>query len=121
MRIKNKYHRNRHFQKKQWKRIRNQSRPFETVMPIDNWNPDYLSWHWSTDDQIQSHFEWIEQQARAIENGTHKHWHSAPKHFRKTLNGHRKARVNHVLNKVRRGDYESEFPTFKNDANWQWF
>jgi len=123
MRTENKYIRNRRFRVKHWNRIRNQNHPYETLCPyrIDVAPRDYWVRLWDTLEQIKSHFESIERQARAIENGTHKHWNHAPKHFRKTLWKQRKAQERRVLAKIRQGDYDAVMPTFKKDADWLWF
>lgn len=123
MRIKNKYLRNKAFRVKHWNRIRNQSHPFETLCPyiIDVAPNIYWVRGWDEVEQIKSHFEWIDKQSRAIENGTHKRWHHAPKHFRKTIWEHRKAYERNVMAKVLQGDYDAVFPNWKKDADWNWF
>ena len=115
-RIENKYIRNRCFHVKHWKRIRSKEHPYKTMCP-------FLSpWYsWTYESQIKYHFEDITTRSRAIENGTHRHWNHAPKHFRKILNNRRKARERNALAKLRQGDYEVEFPKFKRDADWLWF
>lgn len=76
---------------------------------------------YTVEEQVKIHFEWIEEQARAIENGTRKHWNHAPKFFRKILNQSRKSLEKKAMSKVRQGEYETEFPTFKRDADWLYF
>lgn len=117
MRINNKYIRNRHFRNKHWKRIRNQSHPFETYMP---WFFYYVGANYTTEQQIKDHFDWITKQARQIESGN-RHGLHAPKDFRKGLNARRKAKERQILNRIRLGDYDAEMPTFKRDADWLWF
>jgi hypothetical protein len=123
MRIDNKYIRNRRFRAKAWSRIRNQSHPFETMMPysIHSASSDYWIRRWTFDEQVKSHFEWIEQQARAIDKGTHKTWKHASSGFRRQLNKERKAQERHAMAKIRNGDYEVEVPKFKRDADWLYF
>lgn len=125
MRIHNKYIRNRHFRAKHWKRIRNQSHPFETFCPYDGRGNEgyYHNTHYFSNDvdaQVKRHFDWITQQARAIENGG-RTGHNAPKWFRKCLNKTRQAQAKNILTKVMLGDYDAEFPKFKRDANWLYF
>lgn len=116
MRIENKYLRNRHFRNKHWKRVRATELPHRTFMPYN-----HESWDSSAEAQVIYHFEFIEKRARVIENGSNCSWNHAPKHFRQMLNRSRKAKVNAVMSKVRNGDYEVEFPTFKRDADWLYF
>jgi len=77
--------------------------------------------NWTFEEQVQSHFEWIEQQARVIDKGTHKTWKNAPSTFRRVINKQRKAIERHAIARIRNGDYEYEVPTFKRDANWLYF
>jgi len=112
MRIKNKYNRNRHFRLKHWKRIRSQSHPFETMCS----NPEYCH-IWSYEKQVKDHFEWIIQQARALETGQPCFMNS-PSGFRRLLNKKRKAQERNVMAKIRQGDYDAEIPKWKNDAAW---
>lgn len=76
---------------------------------------------WTFEEQVRDHFEWIDKRARAMENGTHKRWHHAPKHFRQTLWQERKAQERSVMAKINQGDYDLELPTYKKDADWLWF
>ena len=123
MRIENKYNRNRAYRAKHWNRIRNQSHPYETFCPyqIDVAPHSYWVRMWDTLEQIKSHFERIDEQARAIENGTHKRWNHAPKWFRKQLNKQRQAAENNIMARIRQGDYDAAFPQWKRDADWLWF
>ncbi len=112
MRISNKYIRNRVYRSKHWNRIRHLTNPFEYT---------HGNWYCTTAEQIKNHFEWIDQQARAIENGTHRQWVHAPKHFRKTIWQERKSQERVVMARIRQGDYDAEMPKFKRDADWLWF
>jgi len=112
MRIENKYNRNRAYRAKHWKRIRRQNNPYEHT---------HGAWYYTSEEQVKSNLEGITNQARAIENGSHKHWHHAPKHFRKSIWMERKAQERNVLAKIRQGDYDAEMPAFKKDADWLWF
>lgn len=77
---------------------------------------------WRTfDEQVKSHFELIELQARAIDKGSKKNWNHAPADFRRELNKQRKAKERCVLARIRNGDYDCEIPHFKKDANWLYF
>lgn len=121
MRINNKYLRNRAYRAKHWNRIRAKEQPFKTYMPWSTYNSEYIAYGNSTEEQIENHFEWITEQARRIENGSHRHGNHAPKYFRKILNGSRKAWERRIMAKIRQGDYEAEMPTFKRDADWLYF
>jgi len=112
MRIHNKYLRNRHFRIKHWKRIYKISHPYVNTQGV---------WYWTSEEQIKSNFDNIAKKANFIENGSHKHWNHAPKSFRKILNNSRKAKERQVMVKIRNGDYDSEFPKFKRDADWLYF
>lgn len=116
MKIQNKYLRNRAFRRKVWNRIRAKSHPFETYMP-------FVSSYYSNtcEDQIKRNFKWITEKARAIDKGTHREMFHAPKHYRKILNAKRKAREKYAMDRIRQGDYDAEFPTWKRDADWLWF
>lgn len=114
MRIKHKYIRNRHFHVKHWKRIRAKEQPFKTFCPYYGWDKH----HWcDAEEQVNRHFEWITQQARALENGQ-PCFMNAPSQFRRLINRDRKARERAVMAKIRQGDYDAEMPKFKKDANW---
>ena len=117
MRTINKYLRNRDFRQKAWNRIRSKEHPFETITPyyIDNIAG------WTVEEQIKSHFDWITEQSRAIDNGAHCHMFHAPKFFRKMLWKKRKSLERNVMAKIRNGHYDLEMPTFKRDADWVWF
>lgn len=123
MRIKNKYIRNRLSRVKHWKSVRNRNHPFVTLCPyrIDVAPSAYWVRNWDTEEQIKSHFEWIDEQARAIESGHHRSFFHAPKHYRQRLWKLRKAQEKVVMAKIRQGDYDAEMPTFKQDADWLWF
>ena len=112
MRITNKYIRNRNFRAKHWKRARSLTNPYEHT---------HGAWYYTTEESIQSHFESIDKQARAIENGSHKHWHHASADFRRQLNKERKAKERNAMAKIRNGDYDADMPCFKRDADWLWF
>ena len=119
MRIKNKYLRNRHFQRKTWKRIRNIRHPYETSVPFfmeGEWRTGY----WSYENQIKGNFEWIDKQSRAIDKGSKNgtFMGGAPADFRRCLNRVRRARERKALAQLRQGNYELEFPIFKKDAAW---
>jgi hypothetical protein len=77
--------------------------------------------NWTFEEQVKNHFEWIDQQARAIDNGTRKHWNHASAGFRRQINKERKAQERHAMAKIRNGDYEVEVPKFKRDADWLYF
>ena len=116
MKIQNKYLRNRAFRSKAWKRIRSKSHPFETYMPFVS---PYYSYTY--EDQIKRHFEWITEQARAIDKGTHRGMFHAPAFYRRILNAARKGREKQAMERIRQGDYDTEFPVWKRDADWLWF
>lgn len=123
MRIKNKYIRNRSFRLKYWKHIRSKSQPYETLCPyrIDIAPRSYWVKLWDTEEQIKRHFEWITEQARRLENGSHRStWH-APKSYRKVLNDKRKAAERNYISKIRQGNYDALEPKFKKDADWFYF
>ena len=119
MKIQNKYLRNRAFRQKAWNRIRAKEQPYETFMPYDFYGNTLPEW--SSEEQVKRHFKWIDEQARAIDKGTHRGMFHAPKHYRKILNADRKAQEKQAMDRVRRGDYDAEFPVWKRDADWQWF
>jgi len=112
MRTENKYIRNRRFRLKAWKRVRSLTNPYEYT---------HDSWYWTTEKRVESNFEWIAKQARAIDSGTHKHWNHASASFRRELNKQRKAKERHALARINNGDLEYEVPTFKRDADWLYF
>lgn len=112
MRIKHKYLRNKHFWNKHWKRIRAKEQPFKTLFPYSA----YTGRLYPTEEQIRQNFEWITQQARALETGQACFMNS-PAFFRRLLNRKRKSRERSALSKIRQGDYEAELPTFRKDAN----
>ena len=125
MRLKNKYNRNRAYRVKHWKRIRNTEHPFETFCPYDRYGNEgyYIKSRFysnDTQEQINRHFEWINERARYLENGTHK-CINASSWFRRQRNSELRAEERAALNKVRLGDYEAQFPLFKKDANWIYF
>lgn len=116
MRINNKYIRNRHFQRKHWNTIRRKSHPFETSMP---WYGYRIKWDSSTEGQIRRHFEWITEQARALDRGSHRQpFMTAPKWFRKQIASQRKAKERMIMAKIRQGNYEEELPKWRSDAAW---
>lgn len=123
MRIEHKYIRNRAYKSKHWKRIRSQSHPYETLCPysIDDAPNWYWIRRWDVEEQIKSHFEWIDKQARAIENGTHKHSHHAPKSFRQVIWNRRKSQERVILKKINNGNYDTDFPLYKKDADYDYF
>ena len=121
MRINNKYLRNHAYRNKHWKRIRAKEHPFETLTPYYLGNGGYWSGDWTFEKQVKRHFEWITEQAWAIENGTHRGMFHATSGFRRILNKQRKARERAALNKIRNGDYDAELPIFKKDADWLYF
>lgn len=116
MRIKHKYLRNRHFWNKHWKRIRAKEQPFKTLCPYYGW-PHGKSFYNDAEEQVKHHFEWITQQARALETGQSCFMNS-PAFFRRLLNKKRKSCEKTVMAKIRQGDYEAELPYFKKDANF---
>jgi hypothetical protein len=118
MRIKNRYQRNRAFHSKHWNRIRSAVHPYETSMPYCQ--PWYS---WTTEEQIESHFEEIALKVRALESGTHKQWivWNASADFRRQINKQRKARDRHKMEKIRNGNYELEFDKYHEDASWYYF
>ena len=118
MRIKNHYIRNKHYCSKHWNRIRIKSHPFETMMP---WFYYSSQTYYPTEEQIANHFDWIDKQARALESGHHLGLFHAPKDYRKMINRGRSAKVKHIMDLYRLGDYDAEIPKFKNDADWDYF
>lgn len=121
MRIKNKYLRNRHFRRNCWNRVCAKEQPYKTHMPCNTYNPEYVAWILTTEQQVENHFSYIEKTVRAIDKGSHRAWAHAPASFRKFLNRGRKALERKALAKIQQGDYEVEVPTFKNDADWLYF
>jgi hypothetical protein len=117
MRIKNKYIRNRVFRSKHWNCIRSKSHPYETFMP-SYFNSKI---HYTFEEQVKSNFEWIIQQSRALENGGHSGMFHSTSSFRRIINRERKAKERNVMARLRRGDYDVEFPKFKRDADWLYF
>jgi len=111
MRTENKYIRNRNFRAKHWKRARSLTNPYEHT---------HGAWCYTTEESIQSHFESIDKQARAIENGSHTYYNHASADFRRQINKKRKAQERVAMPKIRNGDYDVEVPRFKRDANWLW-
>lgn len=115
MRINHKYIRNRRFRSKAWKRIRSTEQPYKTHCPYLN---GYTTW--TFDEQVKNHFDWIAERARGMDTGHRLFFHS-PKHFRQTLWKRRKAQERLAMNKINHGDYEADIPTFRRDADWEWF
>ena len=111
MRIENKYIRNRRFRVNAWKRARATRNPYEHTED---------SWYWSHEDRIKSHFETIEKDARCFDKGHHNRFHASSS-FRRELNKQRKAAERCAINKIRLGDYDTEVPKFKPDADWLYF
>ena len=118
MRIKNKYIRNRNARSKAWHSVRNRNHPFETMMPWFYYNSKA---NYTFEEQVKNHFEWIDEQARAVESGHHRSFFHAPKHYRQDLWKERKAQERVILARIRQGDYDVEMPKFKKDADWLWF
>ena len=118
MRIKNKYLRNRSFRIKHWNYIRSKSQPYKTIMPWFGYNTESS---YSADEQIKNHFEWITQQSRAIENGCHTGMFHSTSSFRRLINKERKAKERAVMQKIRNGNIDVEFPKFRRDADWYYF
>lgn len=112
MRIKHKYLRNRHFRNKHWKCIRAKEQPFKTLYPYSA----YTGRLYPAEEQIERHFKWITQQARALETGQPCFMNS-PAFFRRLLNKGRKARERTAMAKIRQGDYDVEMPLFRKDAD----
>lgn len=48
------------------------------------------------------------------------HWHTAPKHYRKTLNRIQRARAKQTLYKMLNGDENVNFEDNYKDCNWYW-
>lgn len=122
MRIQNKYIRNRHFRQKHWNRERVKHHPYETYMPYMVWSyPTKGENKNSTEAQIKWHFDLIAQRARDLENGTHRQYNHAPKHYRKIHNDKRKAAERKAMARVRQGIEDIEFPVWKKYADWYYF
>lgn len=113
MRINHKYLRNKHIHNKQWRRIRAKEQPFKTFCPYSA----YTGRGYSSERQVEDHFKWITQQARALETGQPCFMNS-PAFFRRLLNRQRKSRERTAMAKIRQGDYDAEFPTFRKDADF---
>ena len=103
---------------KNWKRIRNTEHPIETSMPWFYWNSVA---NYTEEEQIQNHFDWIDERARYLESGNHRGHFNAPSWFRNLLNRKIRAGERAALDKVSKGDYDATFPILKKDANWLWF
>jgi hypothetical protein len=116
-RISNKFVRNKIYRSKHWKRVRAKEHPHET----------YCHWLfpnstiWNVEKQIKDNFENIDEQARRIENGSHRSFEHAPSYYRRKLNRKRKAKERNALNKIKNGNYDVEIPVFRKDANWLYF
>lgn len=109
MRINNKYLRNCAFRQKAWNSIRSKEHPFEYC-------------HWGIyEEQVNSNFNWITEQARAIDKGTHRGMFHAPKSYRQFIKSERKGQEKQVMDCIRQGDYDAEFPKWKRDADWLYF
>jgi hypothetical protein len=117
MRTENKYNRNRAFRTKCWKRMRNITHPYETLCP----HSIYGIGIWSYEEQVQSHFEWIGIRAKALENGVDGGFFHATSSFRRSRNKQYKAKERSAMQKIRNGNYDIEVPTFKKDADWDFF
>ena len=118
MRIRNRYIRNRSFRSKYWNKIREKEHPYRTGCPMLEY---YELFGNNIEEQVRSHFKWITQQARAIENGAHSGVFHATSSFRRILNQERKARERVALRRIRNGDYDVEVPHFRKDADWYYF
>lgn len=118
MRINNKYLRNKAFRNKHWNRIRRKSHPFDTYNPYGLYSSHMTS---PVEEQIRRNFEWIEQQARALESGNSGGLFHATSGFRRMLNSMRKAQERTAMARIRNGNYDTEMPKFKNDADWFYF
>jgi hypothetical protein len=112
MRIKNRYQRNRIARQKYWNHCRSKTNPYEHT-------EDFF--HWTTEEQIKSHFKWIDKQARAMESGVHKGFFHASSSFRRLINRQNKAAIRNAMHKINRGDYDAIVPNFKRDADWLYF
>lgn len=117
MRTENKYNRNRAFRIKCWKRMRNITHPYETYCPWSIYGY-YMS---SYEEQVQSNFEWIGIRAKALENGVEGGFFHATSSYRRSINKVRKAKERSAMQKIRNGNYDIEIPTFKRDADWNFF
>jgi hypothetical protein len=117
MRTENKYNRNRAFRIKYWKRMRNITHPYETYCIYDRYGYHGRSY----EEQVQSHFEWIGIRARALENGVDAGFFHATSSFRRSRNKQYKAKERSAMQKIRNGNYDIEVPTFKRDADWDFF
>lgn len=118
MRIKHKYLRNRHVYRTTWKRVYRKEHVLETFCPKD-WQ--YLRFG-SAEEQIKENLKWIDEQTRYIVNGSHRcPLDSVPSTHRRMLNRERKAQERAIMAKIRQGDYELEFPKFKQDAAWDYW
>jgi hypothetical protein len=116
MKIKHKYLRNRVFRSKHWNRVRSKENPYRTFYPYF-----YGRMVSSYEKQVESHFNEIKEEARAIENGCHPGRYSSTSSFRRFLNKERKAIERQAMSKIRKGDYDIPFPVFKKDADWLYF
>jgi hypothetical protein len=117
MRIKNKYLRNRIFRSKNFNRIRRKEHPYCCSVP---WSIDGKIYY-PIEEQIEYHFKWINQQARAFENGCHSGVFHATSSYRRIHNQSFKAKEQSALAKINRGNYDIEFPIFKKNADWYYF
>ena len=119
MRIKNKYLRNRHVYAMAWNWVRSKEQPYKTLCPFLF---SQLDWQKDYEDQIKYHFEWIEEQARYIVNGSHRiSFDSASPIHRRLINAKRKAVERNIMAKIRQGDYDLELPKFKYDAAYDYW
>ena len=128
MRLKNKYNRNRAYRVKHWKRIRNTEHPYRTFCQYNRFGLDVGYWHngkfhsYDADAQIRRNFEWIDQQARYLESGTHKKL-NASSWVRRQCNSDFRAQERAALNRVRQGDEDALFPVNKRRSCslfWYW-
>jgi hypothetical protein len=112
MRNKNRYQRNRSFRQKYWNHCRSKTNPYEHT-------EDYF--HWTSEERLNSHLEWIGLQARAMESGIHKGFFHATASFRRAINRQNKAKIRNAMKKINNGDYDTIVPNFKRDADWLYF
>ena len=118
MRIKNKYLRNRLFKIKSRKRaktIAGGEFSYKSYCPYGRNGVNYYDWI----EQLKAHQKSIDDHTRMLCNGK-KPWYNSPKWFRKTYTRKERRKIGAVLHSILNGDLELEFPTFKQDANWDW-
>lgn len=124
MRIKSKYLRNRHARNKAWKRIVKFEGGLYSYKCYFPWW--FHGFRYETPEQsIKDREEYFQTWwLRSLLGGNKKGHHNAPKWYRQEIERPERRAVKAVLDKMLK-DVENvddyDIPTFKHDANWDWF